>query len=877
MININFDNAYWLLIAIPLAAVLLVPFFIAIHKEARNAKVVATLVLHLVITVLVSFACAGTTLTTVITETNVYVLADVSYSADKNLDKVDAYVREVEDSLPRNSEMGVICFGRDYQLHTELGDRFTTVQTAEVDQSATDIVSAVEYAASLFKDGVIKRIVLITDGKDTVAKDNSALISAVENLYAQGIYIDAMYLDDNLSQTAKEVQLTSVFFNQSTYLNHETTADVMIQSSYAVRAMVYLNKNGQTYKTETIDLTQGYNVLSFDLDTKTAAANDYELIVEPLGEDENKENDRYTFTQTVTGEVNVLLISSKTADKKAVEDLYGSRANIDSYIGTSEVPFTIEELCKYDEIMLSNIDVRTLDNYTAFVDAVDKAVSQFGKSLVTFGDTYIQNQTDDVLKQLEDMLPVRFGNNDQDPKFLGIVIDTSRSMENFSRFQMAKEAAIQMLELMNEQDEVAVVAFSGSAVTKVKPTSVSKKDEIIDTINGLEPTQGTYLGLGMQTMFDLVKNLDTYSEKQIMLISDGLSHTVETDTPSIVARNMRANEMYISVLNTGSSDGAALLENIANLGGGNYYFVKSVEELKKLMLADIANDLTESIIEQTSAVKIQKKYDGVLNGVSALPDIGGYVYGKAKSNATTVLTTEYVKLNGGVVTVPVYAYWTYGSGKVSCFTSDIANGWTSAWQTEDSDGERFYQNVFTESVPVERVGEPYTLTVESDGTSTSIDIQPATFNLDAKIALKITTPKGDVVERELSLDSTRYYYEFLTSQTGKYTIEITYTYGLKEYYTTAYAHVSYAPEYNSFTAYDSSDLHNAIRHRGTVSEDGTIDLENNEDEIASYTIGLTAPFLIAAIALFVVDIVVRKLKWEDIKGLFTSQEKGAKK
>ena len=62
-----------------------------------------------------------------------------------------------------------------------------------------------------------------------------------------------------------------------------------------------------------------------------------------------------------------------------------------------------------------------------------------------------------------------------------------------------------------------------------------------------------------------------------------------------------------------------------------------------------------------------------------------------------------------------------------------------------------------------------------------------------------------------------------------------------------------------------------------MSEDGTIDLENNEDEIASYTIGLTAPFLIAAIALFVVDIVVRKLKWEDIKGLFTSQEKGAKK
>jgi hypothetical protein len=45
-------------------------------------------------------------------------------------------------------------------------------------------------------------------------------------------------------------------------------------------------------------------------------------------------------------------------------------------------------------------------------------------------------------------------------------------------------------------------------------------------------------------------------------------------------------------------------------------------------------------------------------------------------------------------------------------------------------------------------------------------------------------------------------------------------------------------------------------------------LENNDKQVATYTIRFVAPLMIAAVALYVVDIIIRKLKWTDIKSFF---------
>jgi hypothetical protein len=80
--------------------------------------------------------------------------------------------------------------------------------------------------------------------------------------------------------------------------------------------------------------------------------------------------------------------------------------------------------------------------------------------------------------------------------------------------------------------------------------------------------------------------------------------------------------------------------------------------------------------------------------------------------------------------------------------------------------------------------------------------------------------------------------------------------------------ISYSPEYDAFVTFDSAELHNAVRDRGTVSEGSVPELENDPDRLDTYSVYFTVPLLIAAAVLYIVDIIVRKITKNDIKSLF---------
>ena len=196
MSSINFGNAYLLLIAVPLIVLFTVPFVIAVRKENRNGHNIASMVMHVAMAIIIAFAAAGTSVTSVLTRTEIYVVADVSYSANKNLDTIDNYIRRL--NLPKNSKVGLICFGKDYELVCAPDDlsRIKSVKTAEVDDSQTNIAEALDYAGTLFNRDVIKRVVLITDGRQTDERDGYAMRRAVDSLENRDIKVDAIFLDE---------------------------------------------------------------------------------------------------------------------------------------------------------------------------------------------------------------------------------------------------------------------------------------------------------------------------------------------------------------------------------------------------------------------------------------------------------------------------------------------------------------------------------------------------------------------------------------------------------------------------------------------------------------------------------------------------------
>ena len=285
MKNISFDNPYLLLVFIPLLLCILIPIILAIRKENRHRSVFISTALHILIGVCATLALAGMIYTTVMTETQVVVVADVSYSANRNLDTVDDYIAEIREKLPRNSQIAVVVFGKDAKVLSEFGDEtIPSVKGSGIDDSATDISGAMTFAANLFGEGVIKRMILISDGKETHAEAAGKLVTAVESVYAQDIYIDAVYLDNNLGDDQKEIQISDVDYPASTYMNHEATAEVLIQSSYDTGAIAVLYVEGERVSNQAIKLQRGFNVISIDLPTGSTGRYDYRVAVTADGD-----------------------------------------------------------------------------------------------------------------------------------------------------------------------------------------------------------------------------------------------------------------------------------------------------------------------------------------------------------------------------------------------------------------------------------------------------------------------------------------------------------------------------------------------------------------------------------------------------------------
>ena len=111
------------------------------------------------------------------------------------------------------------------------------------------------------------------------------------------------------------------------------------------------------------------------------------------------------------------------------------------------------------------------------MQSVDTAVSLFGKTLLTFGDTGIQNDDEGNMKVLSDMLPVIYGNGNLDSKLYTIVLDGSRSMFQIDKFKRAKIAACRLVDLLNDGDSISVVVFHGDFEVIQTPTDAANREK----------------------------------------------------------------------------------------------------------------------------------------------------------------------------------------------------------------------------------------------------------------------------------------------------------------------------------------------------------------------------------------------------------------
>ncbi|MBQ8529462.1 MAG: VWA domain-containing protein [Clostridia bacterium] len=872
MKNISFDNPYLLLVLIPLVLAVVIPFLISKSKDNQTLGWKISLGLHIAVSALIALALAGLSSVTVLTKTTVFVVADVSYSSDRNLDEIDGYIAELKENLPDNSSLGVVCFGKNSVVLTSAGRALKSVSEAKVDDSSTDIVSALNFTETLFKGDTLKRIVLITDGNDTVNANVSGLASCVERLTEEGIKVDAIFLNNTLKEGECEVQISSAEHAAATYQDKASEVKLLLNSSAVANVELELYSKarsaGEGAEYELINqayvtVEAGFTAVTLPLPTDVSDVFDYKVVAK-ADSDISPYNNEYTFTQAVEGKTKVLLITGRPADETLVRSVLGDSADIDvRLVPSNEVPFMLEELAVYDEYIVSNVDLREVKNVNAFIDSLDIAVSQYGKSLITMGDLYLQDEEDHpIFKKFSELLPVEYGNSARDGKLYTIVLDASHSMFMASKFFDARDAAIRLLSLLNEDDQVCLITFSGQ-VTLYAPRYVREcKDELIKTINGLSTSHGTDIGMGLEEALRVVEGMGI-EQNQVMLISDGLSFSSTVDALEMSTKLYQSGTPVSAItISTGTDDpgGKTMMKSIVNCGVGGVYTQLTAGQgnVDNVIFGAVADNVTESVINRDSKVNIVRYRDSAVSGLTSLPNVLGYIQLRVKHDATVPVTVDYVKPSGYKTTVPFYAYRSHGNGRVASLATDLAGRWCQGWDSTTK--SIFLSNILSSNVPKENHDYPFTVKLERDNFETYVELTPSILYPGATAKVRITTPDGKSVTRDLIFDSQKYFYTLDSLAAGSYSLELTYTQNGTDHTATVRFDKPYLAEYDAFAVFDKTNVYEFMRNFGGITEGEIPSLENDESEVSTYKVSYAIPLLIAAVVLFLLDILLRTLK-----------------
>ncbi|MEU1188734.1 von Willebrand factor type A domain-containing protein [Streptomyces sp. NPDC005859] len=182
------------------------------------------------------------------------------------------------------------------------------------------------------------------------------------------------------------------------------------------------------------------------------------------------------------------------------------------------------------------------------------------------------------------------------PAALTFVIDVSGSMGEPGRLDLAKSSLGTMTDRLRDDDSVAIVTFSGEAETVLPMTRLGDhRGRVHQAVSGLEPTDSTNLGAGVETGYaTAVEGLREGATNRVVLVSDALANTGDTDADSILDRigtARREHGITLFGVGVGSDYGDALMERLADKGDGHTTYVSTEDEATKVFSTDLAQNL----------------------------------------------------------------------------------------------------------------------------------------------------------------------------------------------------------------------------------------------------------------------------------------------
>ncbi|NJL95310.1 MAG: DUF3520 domain-containing protein, partial [Anaerolineae bacterium] len=184
---------------------------------------------------------------------------------------------------------------------------------------------------------------------------------------------------------------------------------------------------------------------------------------------------------------------------------------------------------------------------------------------------------------------------EREPLLLVFVIDVSGSMADGNRLELVKASLRVLLDALQPEDRVGIITYTDYATPVLFPTPVAEKATILAAIDPLVPLNSTNAEAGLVEGYNMAETyaLDGQTTR-VILLSDGVANVGNTSAGGILERIANSARRGITLTSVGVGMGNyndVLLEQLANNGDGNYYYVDTLQEAQRVFTENLAGTL----------------------------------------------------------------------------------------------------------------------------------------------------------------------------------------------------------------------------------------------------------------------------------------------
>ncbi|MFK7928091.1 MAG: von Willebrand factor type A domain-containing protein [Myxococcota bacterium] len=200
------------------------------------------------------------------------------------------------------------------------------------------------------------------------------------------------------------------------------------------------------------------------------------------------------------------------------------------------------------------------------------------------------------------------------PVNLTFLVDVSGSMQSQDKIGLLKDSLRMLTEELDDGDTVALVTYAGATKVVLAPTPISQRGRIISALNGLTAGGSTAMGAGINLAYEQAElGYRPGAVNRVIVASDGDANVGATSHTQLSAFIAAKAKKGVTLTTLGFGNGNykdTMMERLANDGDGNYYYIDSLQESRRLFVDQLSSTL--EVIAKDVKLQVEFNPDTVL-------------------------------------------------------------------------------------------------------------------------------------------------------------------------------------------------------------------------------------------------------------------------